>query len=190
MVSNVKLWSLQWRHNGRDGVSNHRCDACLINRLFRCRLKKTSKFRVIGFCEGNSPVIGEFPAQKASNEKNASIWWRHHVFSLLWDNWPISRMAGEIRCFFHPHIYLVWVYWTRSCGKLPLTCKHACWFPAILDLANMTHYVISVLHAGDVRMQGFNPYNARSRRLILLMISGKHTWTHWFIVAQWRNMAP
>ena len=29
-------------------------------------------------CTGNSPVIGEFPAQMASNTKNVSIWWRHH----------------------------------------------------------------------------------------------------------------
>ena len=30
-------------------------------------------------CEGNSPVTGEFPAQKASNTENVFIWWRHHV---------------------------------------------------------------------------------------------------------------
>ena len=24
-------------------------------------------------------MIGEFPAQKASNAENISIWWRHHV---------------------------------------------------------------------------------------------------------------
>ena len=29
-------------------------------------------------CEGNSPVTGEFPAQRASNVENVSIWWRHH----------------------------------------------------------------------------------------------------------------
>ena len=29
--------------------------------------KKTSKLRVTGLCEGNSPVTGEFPAQRASN---------------------------------------------------------------------------------------------------------------------------
>ena len=30
-------------------------------------------------CAGNSPGTGEFPAQKASNVENVSIWWRHHV---------------------------------------------------------------------------------------------------------------
>ena len=27
---------------------------------------------------GNSPVIGEFPAQRSSNAENVFIWWRHH----------------------------------------------------------------------------------------------------------------
>ena len=39
----------------------------LLNHLFRCRLKKASKLRYTGLCEGNSPVTGEFPVQKASN---------------------------------------------------------------------------------------------------------------------------
>ena len=51
--------SLQWRHNERDGVSNHRCLDCLLNRLFRRRSKKTSELRVIGFYEGNPPVTGD-----------------------------------------------------------------------------------------------------------------------------------
>ena len=73
--------SLRWRHNGRDGVSNHQPPDCLLNRLFRRRSKKTSKLRVTGLCEGNSPGIGEFPAQMASNAEDVSIWWRHHGFS-------------------------------------------------------------------------------------------------------------
>ena len=71
--------SLQWRHNEHDGVSNHQPHGCLVSRLFRRRSKKTSKLRVTGLCEGNSPVTGEFPAQRASNAENVSIWWRHHV---------------------------------------------------------------------------------------------------------------
>ena len=39
---------------------------------------KTSKLRIIGLCAENSPVSGEFPAQRASNAENVSIWWRHH----------------------------------------------------------------------------------------------------------------
>ena len=36
------ILSLQWRHNGRDGVSNRQPYHCLLNRLFRRRSKKTS----------------------------------------------------------------------------------------------------------------------------------------------------
>ena len=70
--------TLHWRHNGRDGVSNHQPHDGLLNRLFRRRSKKTSKLRVTGFCEGNSPMTGEFPAQRASYAENISIWWHHH----------------------------------------------------------------------------------------------------------------
>ena len=51
----------------------------LLNRLFRRRSKKTSKLRVTGLCEGNSPATGEFPTQRASHAENVSIRWRHHV---------------------------------------------------------------------------------------------------------------
>ena len=54
---------LQWRYNGRNGVSNHQPHECLLNRLFRRRSRKTSKLRATGLCAGNSPVTGEFPAQ-------------------------------------------------------------------------------------------------------------------------------
>ena len=53
--------ALQWRHNERDGVSNHQPHHCFLNRLFRRRSKKTSKLRVTGLFEGNSPVTDGFP---------------------------------------------------------------------------------------------------------------------------------
>ena len=70
---------LQWRHNEQNGVSNHRRLDCLLNRSVRRRSKKTSKLRVTSLYEENSPVTGEFPAQKVSNAENVSIWWRYHV---------------------------------------------------------------------------------------------------------------
>ena len=71
--------SLQWRHNRRDGVSNHQHHHCLVKRLFRCRSKKTSKF------QRHWPLCGEFsgdrwiPSQMASNAENVATWWRLHV---------------------------------------------------------------------------------------------------------------
>ena len=75
------LVTLRWRHNEHDYVINHQPHDCLLNRLFRRRSKKTSKLRVTGLCAGNSPMTGEFPAQRASNAENVPIRWRHHDFS-------------------------------------------------------------------------------------------------------------
>ena len=75
-------FTLRWCHNERAGVSNHQPHDCLLKRLFRRRSKVTSKLRVTALCAGNSLVTGEFPAQRASNAENVSIWWRHHVINL------------------------------------------------------------------------------------------------------------
>ena len=58
------------------------CLNCLLNPLFRCRSKKISKLYVTDLCEGNSPVTGEFPTQKANNTEKVSIWWRHYARTL------------------------------------------------------------------------------------------------------------
>ena len=87
--------SLQWRHNGCDGVSNHQPHDCLLNRLFRRISKKTSKLHVTGLCEGNSPVTGEFPSQRVSNAENVSIWWRHHVVSYWPFVWGVASGSSQ-----------------------------------------------------------------------------------------------
>ena len=87
------LSSLLWRHNGRDGVSNHQPHDCLLNRSFRRRSKKTSKLRVTGLCARNSPVTGEFPAQMASNAENVPIWWRHHVKLYSWTHGNMETLS-------------------------------------------------------------------------------------------------
>ena len=63
----------------------------------RRRSKKTPKLRVAGLCVGNSPVIGEFPAQRASNAENVSIWWRHHGHY-----WPFYQTGEDIVAPGHP----------------------------------------------------------------------------------------
>ena len=56
------------------------------------------------------PVTGEFPAQKASNAENVSIWWRHHETNIL--NAP---------CCNRKHIYV-----TTCCivGYVPVSWWH------------------------------------------------------------------
>ena len=66
------VW-LQWCLNEGEGVSNDRRLDCLINRLFRRRSMKTSSIRITGLCQGNSPVTGEIPAQRASNAEMFSF---------------------------------------------------------------------------------------------------------------------
>ena len=84
-----------------DGASNHQPHVCLHNRLFRWRSKKTSKLRVTGLCVGNSPVTDEFPAQKASNAENVSIWWRHH------DIFAYDRAIVMINTLYDHHFFII-----------------------------------------------------------------------------------
>ena len=98
---------LQWRHNERDGVSKHRRLHCLLNCWFRRRSKKTAKLRVIGLCAGNSPVTGEFLAQKASNAENVSIWWRY--YGVMVDTFPTNSPCSipfMVHCS-----YIKWASW-------------------------------------------------------------------------------
>ena len=139
MSKDVK-YSLQWHHNGLDSVSTHQPHGCLLKRLFSPRSKKTSKLRVTGLCVGNSPETGEFPAQRASNAENVSIWWRHHV-QRRWctivyrsDNsnynivlWRFSVKFDMPRCPLHTgnntFVVLVATYLVPHCSRY---IKHFC----------------------------------------------------------------
>ena len=50
----------------------------------------------LAFVRGNLPVTGEFPAQRASNTENISIWWRHHNSSCT------SVVLLDLRSCSHP----------------------------------------------------------------------------------------
>ena len=113
-LSVVKIL-LQYCHNELDVISNDQPHDCLPNCLFRRRSKKTSKLRVTGLCEGNSPVSGEFPAQRASNVENVSIWWCHHME----ENWPsynsLSISPSDVSYnwdsrSWHGHVMLICVW--------------------------------------------------------------------------------
>ena len=89
--------ALQWRHNERDGVSNHHPLDCLLNRLLVRRSKKTSRLRVTGLCAGNSPGT--------SNTENVSIWWRHHAPRISdcllpyywWEQYLVSGVIDQVK---------------------------------------------------------------------------------------------
>ena len=76
----------------------------------QAQIKENTKLRVTGRCAVNSPVTGEFPAQRASNAENVSIWWRHRVgecyalfviFSLCYSHIPKYILQKHIRSDHH-----------------------------------------------------------------------------------------
>ena len=120
----MQHFTLRWHHNERDGVSNHKPHGCLLYRLLRRKSKKTSKLCVTGLCEGNSPVTAEFPAQRASNAENVSIWWRHHDTSIsVTSDLPTTEISWRV---------------------VPLNSQTVCTvllFPSLSELSWMMHDV-------------------------------------------------
>ena len=60
----------------------------------RTHIKETSKSASPVLCEGNLPVTGEFPAQRASNAEKASVWWRHRD-TAIFPNTHINTNAAR-----------------------------------------------------------------------------------------------
>ena len=121
----ILLCSLQWSHNELDGISKHQPHDCLLKRLFIRRSKKTSKLRIAGLCEGNSPVTGEFPAQRASDAEHVSIWWRHHFSAtgLAWTGplWVSHCTWWALQMNFHEV-----VNWWMVCPYSPICSLTHC----------------------------------------------------------------
>ena len=63
------ICTLRWRHNERDGVSNHRRLDGSLKSFFRQRSKQISKLRVTGLCVGNSPVTCGSPHKRPVTRK-------------------------------------------------------------------------------------------------------------------------
>ena len=69
-ASNASSYTLQWRHNERDGVSNHRRIECLPNRLFRWRSEKTSwSSPSLAFVRGIHRWPVNFPHKRLATRK-------------------------------------------------------------------------------------------------------------------------
>ena len=134
---------LQWRHNGREIVSNRQPRDCLLNRLFRRRSKKTSKLRVTGLCAENSPGTGEFPAQMSSNAENVSIWRRHHADALL--SLP-NRASPRQNTYLHhlEHLYIqralkfFYMYWKNNIIFISKLGTHI--YPSMLNIRSSAYH--------------------------------------------------
>ena len=130
-------FALLWRHNERDGVWNYRRFDCLLNRLFRRRSKKTSKLRTTAFCEGNSPMTGEFPAQRASNAENFIARRHGHVFRMALHNkgdWRMETWQRARRASCHVSIRqspsCVMLFWTHAKCLLAFISYLSMWIKA------------------------------------------------------------
>ena len=85
------IFSSKWRHNERDGVSNHRRILIACSTVFfRRRSKKTRKLRITGLCDGNPTVTVGFPSQRASpfddaimDRDNLVTSWNGKVFRII-----------------------------------------------------------------------------------------------------------
>ena len=108
----------QWRHNGHCGVSNHRRLHCLLNCWFRRRSKKTSKLHVTGVCVGNSPVTGEFPAQKASDAENVS----------MTSSWVNEYCTKSCCLSSYHHACPVWGFWYSASSRHMMMSWHGIFF--------------------------------------------------------------
>ena len=80
------LNTLQWRHNGHDGVWKHQPPECLLNRLFRHRSKKTSNLCVTGPC-GQFTGDRWLPRTKGQQREKCS-----HLMTSSWD----YRLIGKL----------------------------------------------------------------------------------------------
>ena len=101
----------------------------------RRRSKKTSKPRITGLGEGNSPVTGEFPAQRASKAENVSIWSCHHGRYILcmWTFYAIMHLiicgvmslVSALQCYENKNnLQLVSSTTIRFCTFSDIFCEH------------------------------------------------------------------
>ena len=113
----INLPPLHWRSNDHDGVSNHQPHGCLLNRLFRGRSKKTSKFRVTGLCVGNSPGPVNSPHKGPVTRK-----------MLPFDD-VIMRRIWVVLCFVvvrHHTVMTLWRHTMETHSASPHLCKGNC----------------------------------------------------------------
>ena len=122
----VLYMALQWRHNERNEVSNHQPRDCLLNRLFKARSKKTSKLRVTGLCEGNSPGTGEFPAERPGTRKMFPI---DDVITVNVNSgtWPVQNTGWSIDMTTHAMAYCVLLHIGIACASYRINVKPAEW---------------------------------------------------------------
>ena len=128
--------------------------------------KKTLKLCVTGLCEGNSPVTGEFPAQRASNAENVSIRWRHHGVSRVPRSQrqnvklreaKVKNLYGQAE-FIHVNMYRKWNIKPWKCAS---------------PLFGMTHMSIYYLVTDSYQLDEGAPWVNRHLYMINITLHNK-----------------
>ena len=126
----LSLKTLQWRHNERDGVSNHQPHDCFLNRLFRRRSKKTSKLRFTGPCAGKSPVNSPHkgPVTRKMFPFDDVIMWIQNKDSFHWRWFHCNQNSMGISLDYHMDsnavIVTIFCAWQGSCACV--ACANIC----------------------------------------------------------------
>ena len=109
--------SLQWRHNGRDGVSNHQRQKFVQAQIIE-NMKPPRHWPLWG----EPLVTGGFPSQRASNAENVSIWWRHHDMPprllVIWSTKPQRVISFSCRpSSYSIHLCVCHMLFSSSCFR-------------------------------------------------------------------------
>ena len=130
----IRMRSLQWRHNGCDGVSNHQPHDCSSKRLFRCRSKKTSKLRFTGlFSRGIRRWPGKSPhkwpvTRRMLPFKDVIMLYVHHIrlntdVSLGDINGSLTEKNGTLSCKFGREYNMLFTYSILNQILCAVLCK-------------------------------------------------------------------
>ena len=121
----------------------------------------------LDFCEGNSSVTSEFPAQSASKAKNASIWWRHPVI-------PRSSSKIRVSTFYHQ---VNWYFWL---SPMSMSSSSHTWIIInyCLDTLSFGHVSCQIKAYDDVMSwKRFPRHCSFVRGIHWSPVKSPHTWT-------------
>ena len=84
---------------------------------------------MLSLISARTPVTGEFPAQRASNAENVSVWWRHHVpfavewhWSMMW--WMLLKNIENTFWKKHIKFSLHCIFFHNSQIIISVLCTH------------------------------------------------------------------
>ena len=131
--------------------------------VFQCAEKwKHQKIRVTGLSAGNSPVTGDFRAQRASNVENVSILWRHHEHVRSHDMERLSALPTLWPC-------VRWILWTPvdSPTKDQLLVMQSC--VAFFEVGKTNCWTNSGVHS-DLRPREVNVMEAGAHPMVVMEV--------------------